>query len=179
MRVWGWQSKKRYFSNQWDQYFSILGSIGAAQKQSSVRPHLGWKKKSFYSHFIFTLTQRSWLVKLLPLVEVIATNIYREQYFLMEWVFMCLFIYISFIRSRHQACDITTDIFTSWLHPLSVKTHWCSQVERHATLNFMTDNLCLGVSTSSSDCRMSQPFSSRNGNCLKKRNMEEIGVIEW
>lgn len=178
MRVWGWQSKKRYFSNHWDQYFSILGSIGAAQKQSSVRPHLGWKKNHF-THTSFSLSHKGhdwlncchWLKWLLQIS--VGNNIFSWNECL------CVYIYIYYICSRHQACDITTDTFTPLLHPLSVKTHQHSQVNWHVTLNLMTDNLCLGVSTSSCDCRMIQLFSSRNGNSLKKRNMEETGVIEW
>lgn len=41
--MWGRQ-RRDFFSKRYDQYFSILCSIKAAQKQFSIRPHSGKKK---------------------------------------------------------------------------------------------------------------------------------------
>lgn len=49
------EREERFFSNQYDQYFSILHSIRAAQKQFSVSLHSLWNK-IFIFFFSLTLT---------------------------------------------------------------------------------------------------------------------------
>lgn len=104
-RGWRGRWQSRDFSRRHDQYFSILHSIRAAQKQFSVGSHSGWNKiffslsLQFWLHF---LPQKGAVMKRLPLVPVIVCHKLLHQKCLRNytnWVCVCIYTYLLSLKS--------------------------------------------------------------------------------